>query len=627
MATQLAHPSFRPLPAPQPAPNIRVAYIAGEATAAIARAIEPLPETVREATLEQIEIAGLAEAVIASAKGNLSPAMYTAFLRWGETASRFTTDYAGDENGEAHCNATSAAISALAVTPAKNLQDVLLKAHILGLEHGDCPSFGPFTGARGEFGDGSNCGILEAVNRDLPEYSPVLSMLNKLAEKAWVYSPNDIRAFSREIGGAITSAFSYARGADSAGPSIEATPATAWSQARRAFEQADAAFEACPMELEEPFDALGDSRYDAMVDLFTTPAPTVAELAYKLALYNKTNGRHLDVADEIGEALEADGHRLAGIVPTATQAWADARAAFEIADEAARDTSSNPDDLVFNQAFVAQHEALKALLATPALTPADLAFKISLYAEHDADELEDSGGGLIAAIAADARRLAGLPLKAPSLTPDANWVQALGAFETASAAAKASGLTDEQVDERASVEQEAADVVMELPARTIEDAATKLRIQITLHPLVEREDLTEILADLDRLGRETVELRPENPAVVAAFATFRDAFGELKAAPADIDQATEDAFYKRMDPADVVLKTAPAFTPVGISMKLKRAFVGIVGEAWSDHAVFDDRPPAFAEEIARGGFYIQMFWRAIEDLDRMAGSVGAEQAA
>ena len=54
MATQLNHTDFAYAPAPTPRPNIRVAFIAGEATAAVHDAMTKLPADTRDGTLDDL---------------------------------------------------------------------------------------------------------------------------------------------------------------------------------------------------------------------------------------------------------------------------------------------------------------------------------------------------------------------------------------------------------------------------------------------------------------------------------------------------------------------------------------------------------------------------------------------
>src|SRR5689334_18579603 len=102
MATAFKLDSFRdfPIAAPGAAPtNVRVAFIAGPAVQATAKALDTLPEAVRESTLDELMLGSMVEMLLGAARETLSPRMYTAFLRWGETASHLCTFYHTDEEG------------------------------------------------------------------------------------------------------------------------------------------------------------------------------------------------------------------------------------------------------------------------------------------------------------------------------------------------------------------------------------------------------------------------------------------------------------------------------------------------------------------------------------------------
>ncbi|RYE97285.1 MAG: hypothetical protein EOO77_39325, partial [Oxalobacteraceae bacterium] len=90
MATQLKHTDFAYTPAPAPRPNIRVAFIAGEATSAVHDAMAKLPADTRDGTLEDLVwdqgvaasadvtlIQSMTCSLIETARELLSPAMYT----------------------------------------------------------------------------------------------------------------------------------------------------------------------------------------------------------------------------------------------------------------------------------------------------------------------------------------------------------------------------------------------------------------------------------------------------------------------------------------------------------------------------------------------------------------------
>jgi hypothetical protein len=112
------------------------------------------------------------------------------------------------------------------------------------------------------------------------------------------------------------------------------------------------------------------------------------------------------------------------------------------------------------------------------------------------------------------------------------------------------------------------------------------------------------------------------PAGGAPDAKLLAAFGEFRAAFRDLKEASEDTndepFLARMDPPDVLLKETPAETIPGVIAKLRRAFIGLVAEPWSDEGVFDDRSPQFEESLGLADMFDQLLWGAIEDLEAIA---------
>ncbi len=61
-------------------------------------------------------------------------------------------------------------------------------------------------------------------------------------------------------------------------------------------------------------------------------------------------------------------------------------------------------------------------------------------------------------------------------------------------------------------------------------------------------------------------------------------------------------------------------------MKLKRVFIEFVGEAWANDALRDEQPTVFRSALLASDICEEMFWRAIEDLERIAGLRAAEPA-
>jgi hypothetical protein len=186
MASQPTFAPYTPLRHAAPKPNIRIAYIAGDASIAIHRGMAPVPAAKRESTLEELAIAGLTDELIAAAAELLSPAMYAAFLRWGETASHLSTRYETDEEGLARCAATTDAVARISDLAAWNIHDVALKARMINSHAGYCPSFGP---TDGDQADGAILrGLIDSVGDDLRGMSPLIALLDDLTTLAWANS-------------------------------------------------------------------------------------------------------------------------------------------------------------------------------------------------------------------------------------------------------------------------------------------------------------------------------------------------------------------------------------------------------------------------------------------------------
>jgi hypothetical protein len=168
-----------------------------------------------------------------------------------------------------------------------------------------------------------------------------------------------------------------------------------------------------------------------------------------------------------------------------------------------------------------------------------------------------------------------------------------------------------------------------LPAINLDDVAVKL-----LHSLFEiapSRHGDRLAADVDGIPCDTIwaliagaladiqAAAPgvENPKLTDAFFAFRSAFAELHAD----EHSDGEEQYRIMDPADVVMRDEPAFTASGVVMKLKRSFLALVGQDWSDDAVLDERPARFEAGLQTSDIYEQMFWSAIVDLERLAEPV------
>ena len=334
MATQLKHIDFTSTTALTPRPNIRVAFIAGEAALALHDTMAKLPAETRDATLDELAAATTADveliqsmtcSLIETARALLSPAMYTAFLRWGETASHASSYYDSDDEGGMRCAAVADARTLVSDTPADNTHDLLFAMLLTCIETADAPAFGPFDRSYGDF-DVNGGELLAGLSRDLRKFSPIPDLVNELSARAWTVSRSRL-AISCEVGSAITSAFSFARGengieADSTPPLSAASSLSLWDRSYAAFTHADAAMDAYerdhmipagdeyPEGMQERYDDLVDVCYNARVALYLTPVPDAAALAIKLNLFESRDDRNLVRANEIVRQLAVDGRRL-----------------------------------------------------------------------------------------------------------------------------------------------------------------------------------------------------------------------------------------------------------------------------------------------------------------------------
>ncbi len=351
MATQLKHTDFAYNPAPTPRPNIRVAFIAGEATTAVHDAMAKLSEDTRDGTLDDLVwdqgvakdvalIQSMTCSLIETARDLLSPQMYTAFLRWGETASHFSSFCETDEDGAARCVAAADARGAVSDTPAENIHDLLFITLLTCIETADAPSFGPFDRRYGDFNVNGGC-LLAGLSRDLRNFSPIPELVNALSARGWDLSKSRI-AMSAEIGGAITGAFSFARGEECAerdagisangfAPNYEAYmrgPLIAWRKAYARYEDARDALQAYDRhvytptfdtaglaselteQVQEQFDTLLVAEHEAIERLYRIPAPSASELAIKLKIFEEAGGWNLTYAPDAIRRIATDARRF-----------------------------------------------------------------------------------------------------------------------------------------------------------------------------------------------------------------------------------------------------------------------------------------------------------------------------
>lgn len=228
-------------------------------------------------------IRSMTRCIIAHAEALLSPAMYQAFLRFGETGAQFRTRWEGDEEGDRRCQAHSDATCALGQTPGGNMHDIALKAYILALEIEDAAPLGPRTFQA----DGFNVDqVMQGLAGDASKLSPLPSMLHRLMEYAEACSETTTN-LSAEVGGAIRAAFQEAIDGD-----VDAA-------ANRAFDHPDARLLRGFAMLQEgardfmegdlPADdeeeeARGRALIEAEDIVMATPAETIAGIVAKMRL-------------------------------------------------------------------------------------------------------------------------------------------------------------------------------------------------------------------------------------------------------------------------------------------------------------------------------------------------------
>jgi hypothetical protein len=138
------------------------------------------------------------------------------------------------------------------------------------------------------------------------------------------------------------------------------------------------------------------------------------------------------------------------------------------------------------------------------------------------------------------------------------------------------------------------------------------------------EIIEQLMYDARRFGRHGAHLQTDGP-LLAAFARRRHEFEAADKGPWTAEQ--EDAYFGRVDAAEMVVLDTRATTLEGVIAKLRVAFMNQDGGDWSDLAISNVADPKFVEGLRMSGMYERMAWAAIEDLARIAGVSLAEQGA
>lgn len=581
MATQLKHIDFTSTSALTPRPNIRVAFIAGEAATAVHDAMAKLPAETQGATLDELAAATAADAaliqsmtcsLIETAHDLLSPRMYTAFLRWGDASSHLSSSYDTEEEGASRIATTVHALETVGLTPAENIHDLLFTTFLSGIEATHASTFGPFDGSEVDVDD-AGAQLLKGLGMDMPAFSPIPALINDLSKTAWRLSKSKL-AFSVPIGAAITGAFSFARGEE--------------------VEDREASGNA----------VRGDS--NPMTSIWQR-----AENRYRTAKA-EADRYHADVlmpADEHLTAVKAkwpDGYNFE-VDPSA-------KAEVDAADY--RDIDRHSDTL-WEQAY----ETRVALYLLPAPSQRALAFKLRLFHENSDRDLTRADE-IVERLMSDARYLA-FPAKVAGYQTT-EWTAALDAYDAVRRALAVKGLDDDTIDALADRETAAANDVLALVSANVGQVTTKLRILSEVNAVITATDLAPIVAELNEFA--CVGAPPAKDwAIAKAFATRRREFEA--SVGIDMTETQEDAYFGRVDAAEMVLLDNRAVTIEGALAKLRVAFKHQVFTDWSDWAIADTTNPKFVDGLRLSGMYERMAWGAIEDLARIAGVNLAEQGA
>ncbi|NYD88887.1 hypothetical protein [Sphingomonas melonis] len=327
MASQ---PLYQPYSPPAPAaalPNIRVAFSNSAAAIAVQRRLAEMPAAVRDATLDEVaaaeRLAGLArevgadtKALIATARHALSPAMFKAFVAWGEATARFAGEREDDDElGYRLCDAHTGSIDAVTETPACSMDDLLLKVWIAAIEASDSRVMGPLAinRARRTLIHTTIAGLIP----DLQTASAVTCGLDAIARKA--EPATTTASWPALLANVIADAFAAEKVSATYNALQAAGTGDQWSEALAAYKAARAISDQCPIEHPQ-VDALCDTYCMAMDHLIDrVPARNLGDVVTKIDLALERAGGSVDelFADH-ARGIIADVKRLATKQPKAS---------------------------------------------------------------------------------------------------------------------------------------------------------------------------------------------------------------------------------------------------------------------------------------------------------------------
>lgn len=132
------------------------------------------------------------------------------------------------------------------------------------------------------------------------------------------------------------------------------------------------------------------------------------------------------------------------------------------------------------------------------------------------------------------------------------------------------------------------------------------------------EVMKHLAIDARRFGRLGAFIQGDAE-LLSAFAECRSSTEQWLAADLDLDEASSDEADARIRAAEDRIFAARATTIEGVLAKLRLAFKGTVGCAWSDRAIADPTHVDFRAGLSSSDWYTRLVWGAIDDLAKLGG--------
>jgi hypothetical protein len=176
---------------------------------------------------------------------------------------------------------------------------------------------------------------------------------------------------------------------------------------------------------------------------------------------------------------------------------------------------------------------------------------------------------------------------------------------------------------------DARDQLYRAPAPGPAELAVKLQLMAAEQDWARCDERTaEVLAsDARRFARLGAFLQ-RDAELLSAFAECRRGTEEWLAADSDLDEASSEEADAAIRAAEDRIFAARATTIEGVLAKLRLAFKGNVGCAWSDRAIADPTHADFQAGLSSSDWYTRLVWGAIDDLAKLGGvdlaSIGAD---